>query len=265
MNSPLTADQIALQNAAREVADTHLKPRAAEVDRSEKYPWIRSRNCAIQARVEEAFKHEALTARALPQKPIEPEHYRPPPLTRQGIRTRPEWLFHFLQDPGSVETAGKIRPFHVVRMPTFGLTDNEAQALVDYFNALEEDLAPYPRNPEPDPTLVAAGRDLFGPNECFKCHSVGTWRSEQLIGPNLQLLRARNRIAWFHQFIPDPATFIPGTKMTSFWDEVPFFGLDKKRKDEIRALTAYVRKLADKGFREREGFVDGRKPAFLDK
>ena len=39
MKSHLTTDQIALQNAAREVADTHLKPRAAEVDRSEKYPW----------------------------------------------------------------------------------------------------------------------------------------------------------------------------------------------------------------------------------
>ena len=35
----LSAEQIALQAAARELAEAHIKPRAAEVDRSEEYPW----------------------------------------------------------------------------------------------------------------------------------------------------------------------------------------------------------------------------------
>lgn len=38
MNS-LTPEQRALQSAARELAEGHVRPRAAEVDRSERYPW----------------------------------------------------------------------------------------------------------------------------------------------------------------------------------------------------------------------------------
>lgn len=35
----LTADQRALQSAARQLAEAHVRARAAEVDRSERYPW----------------------------------------------------------------------------------------------------------------------------------------------------------------------------------------------------------------------------------
>lgn len=224
---------------------------------------------AIEAGVSAAFGDVAMTKQQLKstqgiETPLASKQYLPPPLTGQGTRTRPEWLFHFFKNPGAVETAGKIRPFHLVRMPTFELTDSEAQALVDYFNALEQELDPYPTNPEPSPELVEEGRKLFARNECHKCHSVGSWRSEQFVGPNFQITRNRNRVDWLHQFLPDPQTYVPGSQMVSFWNEVPYFVLSKKEQREVDAISAYTRKLADPSFREAEGFVRGARPKVLD-
>ncbi len=51
----------------------------------------------------------------------------PPPLVREGERVQPDWLFRFLKEPH------KIRPLTVLRMPRFNLSDEDAQALVNYF------------------------------------------------------------------------------------------------------------------------------------
>lgn len=56
----------------------------------------------------------------------------PPPLLRQGEKVQPAWLFHFLKNPHP------IRPVTVLRMPKFSLSDDEAQALVNYFAAVDK-------------------------------------------------------------------------------------------------------------------------------
>ncbi|MEI7685823.1 MAG: c-type cytochrome, partial [Planctomycetota bacterium] len=55
----------------------------------------------------------------------------PPSLIGQGERTRSEWLYEFLLNPFPV------RKMTVLRMPKFSLSNGDAQALVDYFGAVE--------------------------------------------------------------------------------------------------------------------------------
>jgi cbb3-type cytochrome oxidase cytochrome c subunit len=55
----------------------------------------------------------------------------PPSLIGQGERTQPEWLYQFLLDPYP------IRKMTVLRMPKFNMSKSDAQALVDYFGAVE--------------------------------------------------------------------------------------------------------------------------------
>src|SRR5439155_12948071 len=77
---------------------------------------------------------------------------------QQGQRTNPDWLFSFLKSP----TTGLIRPWLKARMPTFGLSDAEANVLVRYF-ALDGDTQfPY-RSPKEKPTaeLLAVGKQMF--------------------------------------------------------------------------------------------------------
>ena len=52
-----------------------------------------------------------------------------PTQLHQGQRTQPDWLFSFIKAPQT----GEIRPWLHVRMPTFGLTDGEANTVVKYF------------------------------------------------------------------------------------------------------------------------------------
>jgi hypothetical protein len=56
----------------------------------------------------------------------------PPPLVREGEKVQPEWLFGFLRNPTP------IRPMTVLRMPKFNMSDDEAQALVNYFAAADK-------------------------------------------------------------------------------------------------------------------------------
>jgi cbb3-type cytochrome oxidase cytochrome c subunit len=60
----------------------------------------------------------------------------PPPLLRQGQRVQSDWMFQFLRNPFTV------RPATVLRMPKFNMSDADAQALVDYFGALDKVMNP---------------------------------------------------------------------------------------------------------------------------
>lgn len=60
----------------------------------------------------------------------------PPPLVREGEKVQPDWLFRFLKDPG------KVRPLTILRMPRFNMSDEDARALVDYFNGVDRSSNP---------------------------------------------------------------------------------------------------------------------------
>jgi mono/diheme cytochrome c family protein len=77
----------------------------------------------------------------------------PPPLVREGEKVQPDWLYGFLRKPEV------IRPLTILRMPRFNMSEEEAQALVNYFAAADKIgnpgiglTYPYVRVPERDET-----------------------------------------------------------------------------------------------------------------
>ena len=56
----------------------------------------------------------------------------PPPLLREGERVQPQWLYNFLREPY------KVRPWTVLRMPRFNMSEEDARALVAYFGAVDK-------------------------------------------------------------------------------------------------------------------------------
>jgi mono/diheme cytochrome c family protein len=65
----------------------------------------------------------------------------PPLLTPEGARVQHDWLYAFLRGPIT------IRPWLDVRMPTFGLNDQNLNGVIQYFGAVSERLEAF-RTPE---------------------------------------------------------------------------------------------------------------------
>lgn len=174
---------------------------------------------------------------------------------RQGQRTNPDWLFRFLKHP----VTGEIRPWLKVRMPTFGLSDAEANVLVRYFALEGKTQFPYKSPPvTPTPEHLAIGKRLFEGLECGKCHIVeGKAKGKPLaeipadqladLAPNLSIARERLQRDWLiEKWLPDPQSQVPGVKMPQFdYSQLPariippdtYDGDARKR---IEALVDYI-------------------------
>src|SRR5207237_781206 len=61
----------------------------------------------------------------------------PPRLTPEGARVQPDWLYAFLRGPIT------IRPWLDVRMPTFGLDDQNLNAVIRYFGSISNTIGPF--------------------------------------------------------------------------------------------------------------------------
>jgi cytochrome c551/c552 len=186
----------------------------------------------------------------------------PPPLYREGVKVQTPWLYAFLKNPG------KLRYTTVLRMPKFNMTDEEAQALANYFAAVDGAPFPYTDIPQREPEYIAAhGGDeylteswkLLNGNLCSKCHAVsgrpysGGQSKEDIRGPNLEYTASRLRPDWLQLWIFKPMWLTPYTSMPQNYpaDKVvdPAFGGDSlKQNTAIRdVLMNYYRLL------EREG------------
>jgi cytochrome c2 len=148
-----------------------------------------------------------------------------PTQLHQGQRTQPDWLFDFVKSPQT----GEIRPWLHVRMPTFGLTDGEANTLVKYFALQGEAQFPY-QSPKIDtsPEHLATGKQLFEQLKCALCHIVeGKALGKPLaeipeedlprLAPNLSLAHDRLQRDWLiNKWLPEPLAQVPGTRMPQF-------------------------------------------------
>ena len=176
--------------------------------------------------------------------------YAPPNLNTEGAKTQPEWLYNFLYDPST-----PIRPWLDVHMPTFGFNDEELNTLTQYFSAVDAAAYPfdqkftlvheYPRD------MVSVGRGLAeGQLQCFRCHvqgSVNPPGTEDNWAPDLALAADRLRFEWIQDWIADPQSVFPGTKMPQYWQdlEAPSFmpEFDADARLQIEALAAYIMSL----------------------
>jgi mono/diheme cytochrome c family protein len=174
-----------------------------------------------------------------------------PTQLHQGQRTQPDWLFGFIQSPQT----GEIRPWLHVRMPTFGLSDGDANTLVKYFALQGQAQFPY-QSPKIDtsPEHLASGRQLFEQLKCALCHIVeGKALGKPLaeipeedlprLAPNLSLAHNRLQRDWLiNKWLPEPLAQMPGTRMPQFEYGAAIAPnvLDGDGRKQIEALVDYV-------------------------
>jgi cytochrome c2 len=139
----------------------------------------------------------------------------PPNLAAQGARVQSDWLFEYLHDP-SME---RMRPWLTVQMPTFGFSDEDINTLVSYFSAKDHTEAFISDAVRPTDRDLTVGAVTFGMLQCTKCHPAGPQTDDGgavsvgELAPSLLLAKDRLRHDWVADWIKDPQSFVPGTKM----------------------------------------------------
>jgi mono/diheme cytochrome c family protein len=167
----------------------------------------------------------------------------PPNLAGEGAKVQADWLFGFVKDPGLVQ----IRPWLKIRMPTFGLSDAEADQAVDYFGALDRVEVPFVfidkaafKRENLEAGKLLASRDYF---DCFSCHQRGAQKPAgppSDWAPDLSMAHVRLNPEWIVDWIRDPQKLMPGTKMPSFYPGGPPDVLGGDDEAQIRALRDYI-------------------------
>jgi len=173
----------------------------------------------------------------------------PPPLTFAGRKFQYPWLYDFLSAPGPV------RPWLLIRMPTFRLSDPQIDTLIRYFAARNDQ--PYPfQSTQPPPLGADRGpaEQMFRSFQCYRCHEISGATGLQAgeLAPDLTNVHRRLKADWVRAWLRDPQTLQPGTKMPTYFpledDDEPngprstpcpdCFGGDVTR--QIDALTGAV-------------------------
>jgi cytochrome c551/c552 len=156
----------------------------------------------------------------------------PPPLYKEGDKVQTQWLFEFLKNPD------RLRYTTVLRMPRFNMSDDEAQALANYFAAVDGASYPYQPIPQQQPPYLNQQQAEFAsefPDDghgylteswnllnaplCMKCHSVGgnvytsTDPAQDIRGPDLDRVARRLRPDWTLLWLYRPAWITPYTSM----------------------------------------------------
>jgi len=173
----------------------------------------------------------------------------PPILIGEGAKVQAPWLFNFLLQPTP------IRPWLQVRMPTFGFTNEEANQLVQYFDATSEVQVPFAHVTAASfpADMIAAGDKLASVDyfSCWSCHMRGAQTPEgepDSWAPDLVLAAHRLKPDWVVEWITDPSKLMPGTKMPQFYvdpenNEGPEDILGGNDELQIKALRDYIMSL----------------------
>jgi cytochrome c2 len=143
----------------------------------------------------------------------------PPRLTPEGARVQPDWLYAFLRAPIA------IRPWLDVRMPTFGLDDQNLNGIIRYFGAISNTIGPFQTHEIAlTKNEASSGKEMFDLLKCQQCHVLGAIPKDQPtanLAPDLRMAPERLNPEWIDQWLKNPAAFLPGTRMPSFWPEFP--------------------------------------------
>ena len=152
----------------------------------------------------------------------------PPILTPEGARVQHDWLYAFLRAPIT------IRPWLDVRMPTFGFDDPNLNSVISYFGAVSNKLEPSRRHRSCTASANDdAGKQLFDDLKCQQCHVLGAIPKDQPtsnLAPDLRMAPERLQPDWIIDWLKNPATILPGTRMPAFWPELPEVVLSAARR-----------------------------------
>ena len=166
----------------------------------------------------------------------------PPLLTPEGARVQPDWLYAFLRAPIA------IRPWLDVRMPTFGLDDQNLNGIIHYFGAVSDSIGPFQTHAavRAASTEVAAGKQLFETLKCQQCHVLGAIPKGQPtanLAPDLRMASERLQPDWIVQWLKKPSDILPGTRMPAFWPDYPtsfYPALNADAETQIRAIRDHL-------------------------
>jgi mono/diheme cytochrome c family protein len=164
----------------------------------------------------------------------------PPMLTPEGARVQHDWLYAFLRGPIT------LRPWISVRMPTFGLDDQNLNSVIDYFGAVSDRMGAFRSNEIVAVSDTSAGKQLFELLQCQKCHVLGSVPKDQTpstLAPDLRMTSERLQPDWILDWLKIPGTILPGTRMPAFWPDYPksfYTQLGGSAEAQIRAIRDYL-------------------------
>lgn len=165
----------------------------------------------------------------------------PPILNGEGAKVQADFLFNFVKQPIP------LRPWLKVRMPTFGLSDAEANTVVQYFGALDNIQVPFVHIDETQVSTenIVAAQKLTSPEyfSCFSCHQQGDRHPEgppEGWAPDLGMAHTRLNPEWIVRWLHNPQEVQPGTKMPSFYPGGPDDVLGGDDDKQIQALRDYL-------------------------
>ncbi|MGE3176033.1 MAG: c-type cytochrome [Vicinamibacterales bacterium] len=143
----------------------------------------------------------------------------PPLLTGEGAKVNHDWLYAFLRGPIT------IRPWLQVRMPTFGLDDQNLNGIISYFGAQANEMGSF-RTPQIVHTAASttAGKEMFDLLKCQQCHVLGAIPKDQPtsnLAPDLRMAPERLQADWIVDWLKNPAALMPGTRMPGFFPDYP--------------------------------------------
>ena len=143
----------------------------------------------------------------------------PPMLTPEGARVQSDWLYAFLRGPIT------IRPWLNVRMPTFGLDDQNLNGVIRYFGAVSNTIGPFQTHElKAANASDAGGKQLFELLKCQQCHVLGAIPKDQPtsnLAPDLRMAPERLNPDWIIAWLKKPSDILPGTRMPAFWPDYP--------------------------------------------
>jgi len=181
----------------------------------------------------------------------------PPLLTGVGAKLTDATLHKMLQGEGAV------RPYMTTRMPDFG--EAHAKFLTRHLAATDvrANVKPTPRDGEENKVgRNKYGRELMGVKglNCITCHKLGGRKSLGIQAMDLAHSPKRLRPEWFRDYLINPASFRPGTRMPSFWPEGKavsrIFGSNTPR--QIDSIWVYLNELEQtrlpEGLEKKGGF-----------
>jgi mono/diheme cytochrome c family protein len=169
----------------------------------------------------------------------------PPMLTPEGARVQPDWLYAFIRGPIT------IRPWLDVRMPTFGLDDQNVNNVINYFGSISNSIGPFQTHDDVIRTAAntdaaGAGKQLFDLLKCQQCHVLGAIPKDQPtsnLAPDLRMAHERLQPDWILEWMKKPSDILPGTRMPAYWPDYPksfYPQLGGTAEAQIRAIRDHI-------------------------
>ena len=161
----------------------------------------------------------------------------PPLLDGVGAKLKESYLHKVLQN------GAKDRPYMKTRMPGFKA---KGKALAQKLMATDK-LAETKKvvTDVPERRLKVFGRKLAGEKglSCIKCHTFANKKATGIQAISLTTMRDRLREDWFIEYMLEPSTFRPGTRMPSSWPSGQTFFkdmLDGEPRTQVYALWKFL-------------------------